>query len=78
MQAMAAGACVVCDDRLLVARDFGDGCARFDWSDAAHARACVDGVLADPGGMVAMARRGRAIVESRCLWSHRVGMMLAI
>ena len=78
MQAMAGGACVVCDERLLVARDFGDGCARFDWSDAGHARACVDGVLGDPAGLVAMARRGRAVVEERCLWRHRVGVMLSV
>ena len=78
MQAMAGGACVVCDDRLLAARDFGDACARFDWSDAAHARACVDSVLANPAGMVAMARRGRALVEQRCLWTHRVETMLSI
>ena len=78
MQAMASGACVVADDRLLVRRDFKDCCTLFDWSKPEFARRAVDRALGDAAGSVEMARRGRALVEARCLWEHRVGVMLSV
>ncbi|MFG0246099.1 MAG: glycosyltransferase [Phycisphaerales bacterium JB052] len=78
MQAMASGACVVADDRLLVRRDFKDCCTLFDWSKPEFARQAVDRALGDAPGSVEMARRGRALVESRCLWEHRVGVMMSV
>ncbi len=83
MQAMAGGACVVADDRLLVRRDFngaaspsGDSARLFDWANPQEARAAVDAQLGDVEGSVAMAQRGRALVEKRCLWEHRVDGMV--
>ena len=80
MQAMAAGACVVADDRLLVRRDFNlpePTATLFDWSDPGAARRAVDAALADPDASLARARRGRDHVERRCLWSHRVDAILS-
>ncbi len=83
MQAMAGGACVVADDRLLVRRDFngaaspgGDSVRLFDWANLEQCRAAIEGQLGDVEGSVAMARRGRMLVEQRCLWSHRVDAMV--
>ena len=83
MQAMAGGACVVADDRLLVRRDFngsaspaGDTALLFDWGDPRAARAAVDARLGDLDGSLAMARRGRELVERTCLWEHRIEGML--
>jgi len=83
MQAMAGGSCVVTDDRLLVRRDFngaaspdGDTTCLFDWSDPNAAREAVDSKLMDIDGALAMAKRGRALVESSCLWEHRVAGMV--
>ncbi len=87
MQAMAGGSSVVCDDRLLVRRDFnkstatnaaGSTAALFDWGDPLAARAAVDQQLADPDAALAMARRGREHVENTCLWEHRVDDMIAL
>ncbi len=78
MQAMAGGASVLCDDRLLVRRDFnkaagsGPTARLFDWGDPDGARNAVDQQLADPESAIAMARRGRVHVENTCLWEHRV------
>jgi hypothetical protein len=83
MQAMAGGACVVADDRLLVRRDFngaasrgGDTCVLFDWGNPEGARAAVDARLQDSEGSLKMAMRGRAHVEARCLWVHRARKMV--
>jgi len=87
MQAMAGGSSVVCDDRLLIRRDFNKSTATnaegptaklFDWGDPVAARAAVDQQLADPQAALAMARRGREHVESTCLWEHRVDDMFAL
>ena len=78
MQAMAGGACVVADDRLLVRRDFKDSCLVFDWTNPEHARAAVDGAVDDPDAAIEIARRGRMRVEESCLWEHRVETMLSI
>lgn len=75
MQAMAGGACVVADDRLLVRRDFNvpqQTATLFDLSDPQAARRAVDGALADPDASVEQARRGRELVERTCLWEHRL------
>ncbi len=80
MQAMAAGSCVVADDRLLVRRDFNKGAQTatlFDWSDPYAARRAVDATLSDPDAAIEQARRGRALAEQRCLWEHRVDTLLA-
>ncbi len=78
MQAMAGGACTVCDDRLLVERDFPAGShTRFDWADFSNARAAVDERLGDLAGLVETARAGREHVELSCLWEHRVEAMIA-
>jgi len=87
MQAMAGGASVVCDDRLLIRRDFnkatpdntsGPTATLFDWGNPSAARAAVDQQLADPQAALAMARRGREHVENTCLWEHRVDDMIAL
>jgi hypothetical protein len=78
MQAMAAGACVLADDRLLVRRDFKDCCTLFDWSIAQNARQPIEDLLADNEICAKQARRGRAHVEAKCLWSHRVESLLSI
>jgi len=85
MQAMAGGACVVADDRLLVRRDFngvsspsGDTAASFDWGDGSAARSAVEARLRDVEGSVAMALRGRGLVERTCLWEHRVEGMVEV
>ena len=87
MQAMAGGSSVVCDDRLLIRRDFNKSTATndagptaklFDWGDPDAARAAVDQQLTDPETALAMARRGREHVESTCLWEHRVDDMVAL
>ena len=75
MQAMAAGACVVADDRLLVRRDFNlpeQTATLFDLSDQHAARAAIDAALADPDASLAQAIRGRELVERKCLWEHRL------
>ncbi len=87
MQAMAGGACVVADDRLLVRHDFNGTMTQdppnptaklFDWSgtNIAAAREAVDHQLANPEESLAMARRGREHVEQTCLWEHRVDQMV--
>jgi Glycosyl transferases group 1 len=88
MQAMAGGACCVVDDRILVRRDFartpdpddpqqtGESAVLFDWRNVANARNAVDSLLGDPDRMVAIGRRGRGLVEARCLWEHRVEQIL--
>ncbi|MBL4810650.1 MAG: glycosyltransferase family 1 protein [Phycisphaerales bacterium] len=87
MQAMAGGSSVVCDDRLLIRRDFnkvtttnaaGLTAKLFDWGDRAAARVAVDQQLADPEAALAMARRGREHVENTCLWEHRVDDMIGL
>jgi len=86
MQAMAGGACVVADDRLLIRQDFNGSMSKesanptaklFDWSgtNIAAARAAVDHQLANPKESLAMAIRGREHVERSCLWEHRVDEM---
>lgn len=75
MQAMAAGACVVADDRLLVRREFNQGAQTatlFDWSDPFAARRAVDATLSDPTAALEQAKRGRTLAEQSCLWENRV------
>lgn len=76
MLAMAAGAATVSDDRLLVRRDFPGVAALCNAGQPATARAVCERLLADPDGSIEMARRGRALVEQRCLWEHRVEGLL--
>ncbi|MFK7758944.1 MAG: glycosyltransferase [Phycisphaerales bacterium] len=88
MQAMAGGACVVADDRLLVRHDFNGSMSAgagaeptaklFDWSgnNPGAAREAVEYQLANPHESLAMAKRGRALVEKTCLWEHRVDQMV--
>lgn len=76
MLAMSAGCAAVSDDRLLVRRDFGGACGLYNAGDPSTARAVCDRVLASPDQAVEMARRGRALVEERCLWEHRVPALL--
>ncbi len=79
MQAMAGGASVVADDRLLIRRDFngsaspaGDTVKLFDWSNPTAARTTIDTQLANPNESLEMARRSRTHVEKTCLWEHRL------
>lgn len=76
MLAMAAGSAAVSDDRLLVRRDFAGVCGLYDAARPDSARAACDRLLGDPDAAVAMAGRGRALVEERCLWRHRVGAIV--
>lgn len=85
MQAMAGGACVVADDRLMVRKDFngsaspaGDTAKLFDWGNPMAARSAVDSQLADTPASLAMAIRARQLVEARCLWEHRVEAMVEV
>ena len=90
MQAMAGGAAVIADDRILIARDFngpnaiqhtgndkGPSATLFDWANPTAARAAADQLLADPDTALALARRGRTLVENKCLWEHRVDELIA-
>lgn len=77
MLAMASGSAAVSDDRLLVRRDFPGLCALYDAGEPATARAACDGLLAEPDASVERAMRARMWVEDRCLWSARVGQILA-
>lgn len=87
MQAMAGGACVVADDRMMVRHDFNGSMAAtsenptaslFDWSgtNLSNAREKIEYQLAHPAESLAMARRGREHVENTCLWEHRVDQMM--
>lgn len=87
MQAMAGGACVVADDRLLVRQDFNGSMSAqsdsitahlFEWSGSniRTGRVAVDHQLSNPEESLAMARRGREHVEQTCLWEHRVDQMV--
>lgn len=78
MLAMGAGAAAVSDDRLLVRRDFPGVADLYDAARPASAREACDRLLADPDGALDMARRGRAWVEQRCLWEHRVDGLLEL
>lgn len=86
MQAMAGGACVVADDRLMVRHDFNGSMAAthtnptatlFDWSgtNLHNAREKIDELLAQPDVALEQARRGRMHAENTCLWEHRVDQM---
>ena len=86
MQAMAGGACVVADDRMMVRQDFNGSmdesssnqtASLFDWSIAnlQNLRKKIDELLAQPGIALDQARRGRIHVENTCLWEHRVDQM---
>jgi hypothetical protein len=77
MLAMAAGSAAVSDDRLLVRRDFPGLCALYHAGEPATARAACEGLLADPEAAIERAMRARKWVEDRCLWSARVGQILA-
>lgn len=76
MLAMAAGCAAVSDDRLLVRRDFSGLCGLYDAGRPETARAACEALLADPDGSISMAARARAWVGERCLWRHRVGVLL--
>jgi len=79
MQAMAGGACVVADDRILLRRDFNrpeTTATLFDLKHDRGARHAIEAHLSDPDGSVEQARRGRKLVEHRCLWTHRLGALL--
>lgn len=89
MQAMAGGACVVADDRMMVRHDFNGTMSAnsesptaklFDWSgtNIASAREAIDYQLAHPEESLEMAKRGRAHVENTCLWEHRVEAMMGL
>lgn len=87
MQAMAGGSSVVCDDRLLIRRDFnrattqnadGPTATLFDWGNPDGARQAIDHQLAHPDESLAMARRGRVHAENTCLWEHRVDEMVSL
>lgn len=87
MQAMAGGACVVADDRIMVRHDFGASLTQstetstaklFDWSgtNLNAAREAIDYQLAHPEESLEMAKRGRLHAEKTCLWEHRVDPMI--
>tara|TARA_R110002073_G_scaffold104622_4_gene236641 strand:+ start:336471 stop:337682 length:1212 start_codon:yes stop_codon:yes gene_type:complete len=86
MQAMAGGACVVADDRLMVRHDFNGSMSAehtdptatlFDWSgtNLHQAREKIDELLAQPDVALKQAIRGRMHAERTCLWEHRVDQM---
>ncbi|MEQ9206781.1 MAG: glycosyltransferase [Phycisphaerales bacterium] len=86
MQAMAGGACVVADDRLMVRHDFNGSMSAehtdptatlFDWSgtNLHQAREKIDALLAQPDVALKQAIRGRMHAERTCLWEHRVDQM---
>lgn len=76
MLAMAAGSAAVSDDRLLVRRDFAGACGLYNAARPESARSACDRLLGDTDAAVAMAARGRALVEEKCLWRHRVGAIV--
>lgn len=89
MQAMAGGACVVADDRMMVRHDFNGTMSAnsefptaklFDWSgtNIAAAREAIDYQLAHPQESLEMAKRGRLLAEKTCLWEHRVDAMMGL
>ena len=89
MQAMAGGACVVADDRMMVRHDFNGSMSAspasptaklFDWSgtNLGAAREAIDFQLAHPSESLEMARRGRIHAEKTCLWEHRVDQMMSL
>jgi len=80
MQAMAGGACVVADDRILVRRDFNQPdttATLFDPKDPGAARRAIQSHLYGPDAALEQARRGRGLVERRCLWEHRIDAVLS-
>jgi hypothetical protein len=80
MLALAAGCAAVSDDRLMIRRDFvGEPTCvgLYDAGRPATARGCVEKMLGNPEAAIAMARTGRAVVEQRHLWEHRVETILA-
>lgn len=89
MQAMAGGACVVADDRMMVRHDFNGSMSAtptsptaklFDWSgtNLNAARQAIEYQLAHPDKSLDMARRGRIHAEKTCLWEHRVDQMMSL
>lgn len=87
MQAMAGGACVVADDRMMVRHDFNGSMSAtsesptaklFDWSgtNLSSVRELIDYQLAHPEESLEMAKRGRLHAEETCLWEHRVDAMM--
>ena len=89
MQAMAGGACVVADDRMMVRHDFNGSMSAtptsptaklFDWSgtNLNAARQAIEYQLAHPHESLEMARRGRIHAEKTCLWEHRVDQMMSL
>lgn len=78
MLAMGAGCAAVSDDRLLIRRDFPGLCSLYNAAEPVTARSSCDGLLADPDAAIERARRARDWVENRCLWSARVGQILAV
>jgi hypothetical protein len=85
---MAAGCATVADDRLMIQRMFPVEPADTSTGLAAMtvypphqpqlARHAVHRLLADDDMRIDMARRGRAIVEERHLWTHRFDLLSSV
>lgn len=74
---LAAGCACVCDDRMLVRRDFSAVTSRFDAAQLGACAAAVDALLADPTRAAEIARAGHAAVQERHLWRHRLQNIVA-
>jgi hypothetical protein len=76
---LASGCATIADDRLLVRKHFDRSCARlFDAADPDVARGHAEALLKDQGQAVSLGAAGRALVESRHLWAHRLPLLGAV
>ncbi len=75
---MAAGCATVSDDRLLVRGQLARGLEVFDAARPAEAADLFRDLLNDEPRRLDLARRGRDLVASAFLWSHRVERIASI
>lgn len=75
---LAGGAASVTDDRVCVRREF-EGCAeRFTAQRPDECRGAVERLLNDRARASAMGAAGRAMVEARHLWQHRLNTVALV
>jgi hypothetical protein len=74
--ALGAGCAAACDDRAFVRRDFPSCTRTFDAANPQTARDCIESLLRDRPGALALAHAGREIVERNHLWDHRLEIFL--
>jgi hypothetical protein len=79
---MAGGCATVTDDRLWVRENFTNPNVRaavgFGVNQPGQLRDCVHTLLADASARAEIAMRGRALVEEKHLWVHRVKSLLRV